>query len=220
MENVKSKSDNIKFDVQATLLTIENDELLDDTFRGFCSIDYPKLHKMNEDGILNDKVKTDIKEMFKLILKHSAEDYLMFAKRLGVYNGHVKEVESNDSGQITEQVVDNLLLVTDGYKVEHKTLHENVGLSNTDQEPTKKQPNRPRVRINKSKVQEVMKTDKAICHKGALATLRLKNLHPRLERAYANETIHNELLTEDQWKQIIGLIDTTEQKLNQILKGK
>jgi hypothetical protein len=192
MENVKSKSDNIKFDVQATLLTIENDELLDDTFRGFCSIDYPKLHKMNEDGILNDKVKTDIKEMFKLILKYNAEDYLMFAKRLGVYDGHVKETEPEV--EVTDQ--------------------------EPTKEPTKKKVNRPRVRIVKAKVQEVMKTDKSICHIGALATLRLKNLHPRVERAYANETIHNEPLTEDQWKQIIGLIDTTEQKLNQILKGK
>ena len=126
MENVKSKLDNIKFDVQATLLTIENDELLDDTFRGFCSIDYPKLHKMNEDGLLNDKVKGDIKEMFKLILRYNAEDYLMFAKRLGVYDGHVKETETEV--EVTEQ--------------------------EPTKKPTKKQPNRPRVRIKKSEVSE------------------------------------------------------------------
>jgi hypothetical protein len=83
-----------------------------------------------------------------------------------------------------------------------------------------KKVNRPRVRIKKSSVEIAKKTDKSICHDAALATLRLKNLHPRLERCYANQIIHNEPLTDNQWKQIIGLIDTTEQKLNQILKGK
>lgn len=195
MENVKSKSDAIKFDIKATLLTTQNDELLDDVFREFCSVDYPRLHKMNEDGLLSDKIKNHIKEVFKFIITNKSylDDYVMFTNRTG-----------QATGQATEEVDE----------------FEETEVSAEEKPKEKKKPNRPRVRINKSKVEKVKETDDSICHTGALAILRLKNIHPRLERTYANETLFNEPLTEDQWKQIIGVIDTTEKKINQILKGK
>lgn len=185
MENQKVVDDKISFDVVATLLTIENDEMIDEVFREYVSLDYPKLHKMHESGLLNDAIKAHIKAMFMFIIKNksNSNQYQMFFKRLG----RVEEVEEVE---VVEEITKS------------------------------KKVNRPRVRIKKASVMKAKETDKGICHDAALATLRLKNLHPRLERCYANQIIHNEPLTDDQWKQIIGLIDTAEKKLNQILKNK
>jgi hypothetical protein len=55
-----------------------------------------------------------------------------------------------------------------------------------DTEPVKeKKPhkvNRPRVRIKKADVLKKKETDKSLCHEGAVARLRLKNIQPRVER--------------------------------------
>ena len=68
METEKQQQEKIEYSVKATLFTIETDEMVDEVFREYVSLDYPKLHKMNDEGLLNDTIKSHIKGMFMFFL--------------------------------------------------------------------------------------------------------------------------------------------------------
>lgn len=189
MESTNKISD-IKFDVQRTLLVIENFSSLDLIFRkNGVDMGYPELHVMNKNQTLPEKVKGLLKEIFKqLILRQ--EEFIEKYEELII-----------DGDEITEEIIDS-----DTVKPEEPAIKI-------------PKPKKFRLNLTHLKdLEGNSQVDKIILDTYRTG-LNLRNGFEKVERAI-NAHFNDKELTESQCKELIGRTETYLKVINEILKKK
>lgn len=232
MATVVDKIQELEYNELVTLGVIQqNDDLLD-VFKSEVKMPINLLYKLQKDGNLNAETKTVLRDFFdKLILTKQSfiNQYLTLA---GIEPSEVKQAVADEILKVREDVIPiaepepiGLDLVTDGYKVEHKTMEKAVAKANEKTHIIKVVKDReiPR-RYGKQEI------EKAIVAQGFKATPKqraglklnnLKNLNQVLVNKFIKDTFtENQVLADEDYIKIEASITMFERSLDAILKKK
>jgi hypothetical protein len=189
METTNKKS-TLKFDAQQTLLCIESDKKLDNTFRDEVSMGYPELHLMIKNDTLPENINQFLKDIFiQIILKRGGELLKAYEDLNGKSEGLVEELIEDDTIPTTVEVKNPKRV---RFRLNKKKLAE-----------LKAKYDKPPMIFDLAE-----------------SAFKLRNMFEKIERKIDNHLYDGKKVSDKQIKEIIARTDTYIKVVNKILKEK